>query len=143
MKLVLYTCIVFFFIACSNEIDTAPKEVKWDRAECERCNMMLGDKDFAAQAVSIITGEAYYFDDIGCAIIWLSNGGNEVKIGEVILYVRNAKNDKFIRADEAKYTTDIQSPMSFNFLAHPKDSKVKNFVSYSEVVQKSLKNHSH
>lgn len=143
MRVSLITFIFVLFIGCSNEIDTSPKEVKWDRVECERCSMMLGDEDFAVQAISLDDGKAYFFDDIGCAVKWMSNVGNKVTLDGVKLYVRNAQNNKFIDATEAKYTTDVISPMGFNFLAHPKNTKLEKYITYSQVVQESLSTHKH
>lgn len=147
-KFVFYISLILIFVGCSGEIDTSAKEVNWDRAQCERCAMMLGDKDFAAQVVSLEDGKEYNFDDIGCAVKWLNNAGNLHKLDNVNLFVRNSENDKFIDAKEAKYTTDRISPMSFNFLAHPVKTELNDYLTFQEIVLQingtsNHKNHKH
>lgn len=146
-NLIIILISIFIFLGCSDKVDTGVKEINWDRASCERCAMMLGDEDFATQAVSLEDGKEYNFDDIGCAIKWMSQAGNKIKLNEVNLFVRNAENDKFINAKEAKYTTNRVSPMSFNFLAHPRDTKLEKYLTFDEIVVKvnnnSSSNHNH
>lgn len=122
MKYILGLIVVLVMLGCDGKVDISPKEVKWDREECERCAMMLGDPDFAAQIVSIDDGSTYFFDDIGCAFLWLNNTGNPLDLEDVKIYVRNIENKNFIDAREALFTTDRISPMSYNYLAH--DPKV-------------------
>ena len=61
---------------CSGDPGTGPTDVKWDRFACDRCRMVLSDPKHSAQ-VRVARAEArsrvYYFDDIGCAVIWLDD----------------------------------------------------------------------
>ena len=65
-------CFLFLLIiACKggNE-EQLPVDFVWDREACEECKMALSDPHYSAQVIDL-NGEAYYFDDIGCAILWL------------------------------------------------------------------------
>ena len=72
-KLLFYVIPGLVLSACSGEKETGPVEVRWDQDNCERCRMMLSDRNFGAQI-------RYYpeakrsmvvkFDDIGCATLW-------------------------------------------------------------------------
>ncbi len=135
-----YILILFslFFLGCEGKIDLGPKEVNYERDECERCAMMMGDKLFVAQVVSQENGKTYFFDDIGCAVLWLNSGdAHPLKLENVNIYVNNPENDKFVDAKEAVYTTDMPSPMSYNFLAHdPKtfDKKGVDYLTFPQMV---------
>jgi len=43
----LFAIISLVLSACSGEPETGPVEVKWDQNNCERCRMMLSDRNFA------------------------------------------------------------------------------------------------
>ena len=66
--------LILLVAGCSQQADTGPVEVRWDRENCERCAMAVGDRNYSAQvrggAVETKT-RVYKFDDIGCAVIWL------------------------------------------------------------------------
>ena len=57
--------------ACSKTPETGPVEVKWDRDACERCRMVLSDRNFAAEVRGGEKGEIFKFDELGCALHWL------------------------------------------------------------------------
>ncbi|WP_275099924.1 nitrous oxide reductase accessory protein NosL [Sedimenticola hydrogenitrophicus] len=63
--------------ACSGDPGTGPGEVKWDRDACERCRMVLSDRNHAAQIryfpADKKRSKLMKFDDIGCAVIWLED----------------------------------------------------------------------
>ena len=65
---------VFVLVGCSGGPETGPGQVRWDKVSCERCLMAVSDRHFSAQ---IRGGPAerksrlYFFDDFGCAVLWL------------------------------------------------------------------------
>lgn len=62
--------------ACTGDPGSGPLDVKWDRQSCERCRMVLSDRQHSAQ-VRIPQAEGrsrvLFFDDIGCAVVWLED----------------------------------------------------------------------
>ena len=75
--LIITATFVFPFIlilACHQENkEQLPVDFVWDREACEECKMALSDPHYSAQVIDP-NGRAYYFDDIGCAILWLKRG---------------------------------------------------------------------
>lgn len=126
-KIIIFTCIAFFYAACSNEIDTSPKEIKYDREVCERCKMIISVRNYAAQTINPATGKRYYWDDIGCSILWF----DEEKIDweeSAITYVKDVKTGKWLDAKKAHYTYGAITPMNFGYSAHEKPQEgVKNY----------------
>ena len=68
---------ILLIIACKggNE-EQLPVDFVWDREACEECKMALSDPHYSAQVIDP-NGKAYYFDDIGCAILWLRTAALE------------------------------------------------------------------
>jgi len=45
--------------------------------QCSQCNMDIEDMNYAAQIVTK-DGDTYFFDDIGCAVLWLDKDTSRV-----------------------------------------------------------------
>lgn len=126
-RLFWFTCTLFFLGACSGEIDTSPKEVKFDREVCERCKMIISVRNYAAQTIDPHTGKRYYWDDIGCAILWFDEK-NIAWEEEAITYVTDVKTGEWLNAKKAYYTQGAITPMNFGFSAHKEPQvEVENY----------------
>lgn len=102
-------------IGCSGGPETGPGEVRWDKVSCERCLMSVSDRHFSAQ---IRGGPAerksrlYYFDDFGCAVLWLQEqpwrdeSRNEI-------WVTHAQTGQWLDARTAGFNTGFITPMDF------------------------------
>jgi len=121
--LVLLIGIMLSFGGCEKK-GTGVAKMHWDRDMCERCKMAVSDRKFAAQAIDIKTKRVYKFDDIGCAILWLSE--QNIPLSRVKLYVTDAKNGRWIDAKEAVYVDDLITPMAYGFGAYSKSDAPKN-----------------
>jgi hypothetical protein len=107
-------------VGCSVDLDTGPREVKWDRDTCERCRMVLSDRNFAAQIRYFPNGsersKVVMFDDIGCAMIWLDDKPwrddprNEI-------WVVDHRSGQWINARRAVYLTGVLTPMEYGLAA--------------------------
>ncbi len=126
-RAILFTCTLFFLGGCSGEIDTNAKEVKYDREICERCKMIISVRNYAAQTINPDDGKRYYWDDIGCAILWF----DEEKItweDRAITYVKDVKTGEWLNAKKAHYTHGAITPMDFGFSAHKEPQEgAKNY----------------
>lgn len=126
-KAFLFTCMLFSLNNCSGEIDTNPKEVKYDREVCERCKMIISVRNYAAQTINPENGKRYYWDDIGCAILWF----DEEKItweDSAITYVKDVKTGEWLDVKKAHWTYGAITPMDFGFSAHKEPQEgVKNY----------------
>ena len=123
-----------FFTACNSEVNTKPKEVKFDREVCERCKMIISDRNYAVQVVNPQDGKSYYHDDIGCAILWFEESEISWK-NEAIIYVADANSGKWIDAKKAFWTFGATTPMDFGFSAYESKQDGENF-EFTHVVQK-------
>jgi len=114
---------VLLLVACGDP-GTGPKDVKWDRETCERCRMVLSDRNHAAQirytdeaGRSRIRG----FDDIGCAVIWLQDKPWRDASG-IEIWVTDWRNGDWIDARRAFYLTGQVSPMEYGLGAQPEEA---------------------
>lgn len=106
---------VFLLSACSEQ-NTGPANIKWDRDSCERCRMMLSDRQFSAQ-IRVFPkdkkrSQVKPFDDIGCATLWLET--TEYKDDpKTEIWVRHYKSDAWIDAKTAWYVKGLVTPMAY------------------------------
>ena len=77
--------------------------------------MYLVGKKHTAQ---IITKElkTHFFDDIGCAILWLKEHKIEPK--EITFWVFSNDSNRYIDALKASYNSDDETPMHYGFGAY-------------------------
>ena len=120
-----FTMLSLMLSACTGEQDTGPAEVRWDQNTCERCRMMLSDRNFSAQVryfPEAKSSKVVKFDDIGCAILWL----NEQKWNDdpkTEIWVTAHNNGKWIDARKATYIHNQISQMGYNLGAQAEAEK--------------------
>jgi hypothetical protein len=66
----------------------------------------------AAQAVN--DGDRFFFDDIGCMVLWLDEHGNQPSAA----WVRDANANRWLDAKAARYEGGKKTPMDFGFEGH-------------------------
>lgn len=94
---------------------TGPGEVHWDHATCERCRMVVSDRAYAAQIRSFRPNGEYrldYFDDIGCALIWLDRKPWREDL-RTEFWVADWRTGAWIDARTASYVTGKETPMGY------------------------------
>jgi nitrous oxide reductase accessory protein NosL len=102
-------------VGCSQQAETGPVEVRWDKDICERCAMAVSDRHYSAQ---VRGGPAdkktrvYKFDDIGCAVIWLDKKAWKTD-PRTEIWVNDYRNGKWIDARQASFVTDKVTPMGY------------------------------
>ena len=113
--------VLFLLAACGGDPGTGPVEVKWDRAACDRCRMVLSDRNHSAQVgVREADGRSrvHLFDDIGCAVIWLE--GNPLRDDPATeIWVNDWRDGGWIDARTASYVTGQETPMQYGLGAQP------------------------
>lgn len=102
--------------ACSGDPGTGPVEVKWDRDTCARCNMVLSDRQHAAE-VRYVPGDGARsrvkkFDDLGCALLWLDQQPWREQPG-VEIWVTDYRDGRWLDARGAYYVTGRLTPMQY------------------------------
>jgi len=111
--LLLLSC--FYLGACKQgNKEQLPVDFVWDRVACEECRMALSDPHYSAQVIGP-DGRAYYFDDIGCAILWLRRQPWKDKART---WVNDVKTTEWIDAGKAHWIYgDPKTPMGYGFAA--------------------------
>jgi nitrous oxide reductase accessory protein NosL len=101
-------------VACSPAPAQGPVEVTWDRDTCERCNMTIGDRRFAAQIRIGPDHRSHGFDDLGCALLWLDE--EDAGLEEAFeIWVRDRAGETWLDARSAGYVETKGSPMGYGF----------------------------
>ena len=124
-----FVFLFFLITGCKgrNE-EQLPVDFVWDRVACEECKMALSDPHYSAQVIDP-NGKAYYFDDIGCVILWLRR---QPWKDEARTWVNDVKTKEWIDAEKANWTYgDPKTPMGYGFAATL--SPVENALDYKTV----------
>jgi hypothetical protein len=131
IKAVASGFLFLLIIACKggNE-EQLPVDFVWDREACEECKMALSDPHYSAQVIDP-NGKPYYFDDIGCAILWLER---QPWKENARTWVNDVDTTQWIEAKRAKWKSgDPQTPMGYGFAATL--SQVDNALDYETVIK--------
>lgn len=121
-----------FFIGCDQKINTGAADVKYDREICERCKMIISDRHHTVQAINPANGKRYYYDDIGCMVLWF----DEQKLDwfdQAIIYVTDFDTGVWIDARTAPWSNERITPMSFGMVAH-KDKSDIDLIEHREII---------
>lgn len=135
----------YFFLAamilmlagCDKSIDLSPHHVRWDQDVCARCAMHLSDPLNSAQVIDKRNGNAYYFDDLGCAVLWLREGKAPFDEEGAVIYINDAKDGKWLKHNEAIYASPYITPMSFGIAAFADKNNIaadKTILTYEKAV---------
>lgn len=133
--------LLFGFTACEKKNPTELHSVHWDRDMCERCKMVVSDRQHAAQVINPATKRSYMYDDMGCAILWF----DEEKIewaDKAKIWVTDISTGKWIDARTALYDTNNITSMAFGFGAHENNSTVKSgeeIINFEEMSKRIFK----
>ena len=87
-----------------------------------KCAMTIKNENHACEAISP-DGETWFFDDIGCLVLWLQ--GRDFKENATI-YTHVEDTNSWIDAKKAWYVRDDSTPMHYGFGAreHKKDKMI-------------------
>ena len=120
-------------LGCS-EPTSGPVEVKWDRDSCERCRMVLSDRNHSAQVrggPENGKSRVYKFDDFGGAVLWLADKPWKDD-AKTEIWVNDHRDGRWIDARKAWYISGQVTPMEFGLGAQ--DSEVENGMNYADAV---------
>jgi heme/copper-type cytochrome/quinol oxidase subunit 2 len=100
-----------------------------------QCRMYLSGDDFAVQ---IITSDykTHFFDDPGCAILWMN--GNKINPKNTVIWAYSMDSKKWIDAKKAYFSiSDFETPMHYGFGVHEKDKK--GYINFNEMRLRMLR----
>ncbi len=89
-------------------IPIKPKEY-----HCSECNMVIEDMPYQAQVVTQ-NGDTYFFDDIGCVVLWLEKHHKPI----AKMATQTLDTHRWIDPKKAWYTRTANDPMGYGFAAY-------------------------
>ena len=118
-SILLLGLMVLFFAGCF-EKDDGPN-IHWDRDMCERCKMVVSERNFAVQVINPEDKKKYVFDDLGCAIVWFDQEKLDW-LDKATIFINDATNGEWINAKQALYATGNLTPMGYGVSAYTEQS---------------------
>jgi len=129
-NLLLLISLMIITVGCEQRDPNEPHKVHFDRDMCERCKMVISDRNYVAQIVDVEKNRAYNFDDIGCAVIWMDKNSEKFSKKHKF-FVADKSTGEFIETINANWTTGSTTPMDFGISASKEKSETKN-ISFEE-----------
>jgi len=102
-------------------VNIKPKEY-----QCSECNMDVEKLEYLAELITT-DGDTYFFDDIGCVVLWLQNHHPSISK----LLTQTLDTHRWIEVEKAWYSRIAPSPMGYGFAAVEK--KREKLISYEEM----------
>lgn len=115
MKVMLFSILpMLILLACSDKPEPGPVPIYYGQDICERCNMIISEKKFAAQ-YKTAEGAVLKFDDTGCMLHYLY--GKKDNISDI--YVMDYVSYTWTDAQSAHYvwSNQIMTPMGYGIAA--------------------------
>nr|WP_321265962.1 hypothetical protein [uncultured Sulfurimonas sp.] len=129
---ILLTLTLTFFTACNSSESSSTKALKNEAKICPQCHMeILKSKLHSASLVKNDT--TYYFDDIGCLVLWSHE--NNVDTSKAKVFTKDTL--KYIDVADASFMIGEKTPMSYGFCAYEKSAQ--NHINFDEVTMKMLR----
>jgi len=134
---------MLLLVSCNNESKTGPAKITFDRDSCERCRMLISDRYHVAQVRGGERNQAYKFDDLGGAIIWLSEQSWKDE-SKTEIWVANHLTGEWLDAKQAWYVREKHTPMNYGYSAETeKRDGAIDYISMSKAVLELEEKHKH
>jgi len=131
--------------ACNDAPLSGPTAVRWDRDTCERCRMVLSDRQYAAQLRYFPAGERsrlLSFDDFGCAVVWLQDSQWKDD-PRTEIWVADHASGEWLDARVATFVPRNATPMAYGLGAQAMaDARGMNFTQAVDQIMAVEKSHS-
>lgn len=129
------------FVGCDQKISHEPVATKYDRDICDRCRMIISDRQHTVQIINPKDGKRYHFDDIGCAVLWFSDK-NLDWFDSAKIFVTDYDTGVWIDARTAFWSTERVTSMGFGVVAHQNRESInlsenphRKIVDFDEVIK--------
>ena len=131
-KILLIIFFTAFFIGCSStENSSTNKIISVENKICPQCNMPIPKSNIHT---SIINNN-YYFDDVGCMVLWAKQENIDFKKTIVKVFSNDTKT--YIDALKANYTINEKTPMNYGFVAYEKE--IKDSIGFEDMKLRMLR----
>ncbi|MDX2504057.1 MAG: nitrous oxide reductase accessory protein NosL [Gammaproteobacteria bacterium] len=135
LRVVFILLLVSLIPSCGDDKQTGAVDVKWDRDACDRCQMMLSERNFSAQVRVFPQGKrsrVYKFDDLGCAVLWLDKQSYKDN-PKTEIWVNDYTSREWIDAKQSWYIKDEITPMGYGLGAQTE--KTEGALNYEQAVK--------
>jgi len=122
--------IMIITLGCEQKDPSSPHNVHFDRDMCERCKMVISDRNYVTQIIDVTKREAHSFDDIGCAVLWLDENSKRLH-QNYKFYVADKSTGEFIDINSAYLSRGGTTPMDFGISASKEKSDAE-YISFEE-----------
>ena len=127
--------LLLVLVSCNDEPKTGPAKVTFDRDACERCRMLISDRFHVAQVRGGERQQAFKFDDVGGAVLWLEEQTwKDDEKTEV--WVASHKTGEWLNAKNAWYVRENHTPMDYGFSAEA--AQRETAVDYDTMVKRVI-----
>jgi len=106
--------------------DKKPIIIKPKEYQCSECNMYIDNMKYLAEIIRE-DGVTYFFDDIGCVVLWLKNNSSS----NMIVITKTMDTNIWIDPKKAWYSKIDNEPMGYGFVSY--QNKKDGFISYDEM----------
>jgi copper chaperone NosL len=110
--------LMLLLVACKP--DLSPRAVAWDRERCAHCEMHVGDPRFAVQILTR-SGQAFFFDDPGCANEWRKAHEGEIAAA----WYHDSKSERWLSDSEVAFVESRESPMGHGIASVARETKLE------------------
>ena len=126
--------LLLFLSGCNSTESTALKTTQETLKICPQCHMEIS-KSYLHSSILTKDNKNYYFDDIGCMILWSSK--NHIDLREVETMVFSNDSKKYIDAYTAYYKVNEKTPMKYGFSSY--EMNQENSICFNKVIIKMLR----
>lgn len=110
-----------------------PLKIVLNKYQDSDCGMVIKDLTYASQVIAP-DGKTWFFHDHGDFIHWLKDKSFK---NEVVIWVRTVDTKRYIKAQDAFYSTNDITPMGYGFGAY--EHNKKGFISFNEMRLRMLR----
>jgi hypothetical protein len=103
-----------------------PIAIKAKEYQCSECNMDIADLNYTAELITK-DGITYFFDDIGCVVLWLKD--HSLKDSKIV--TKTLDTNRWVDIKKAYYSRTAPSPMGYGMGAYEHNSSSR--ISYEEM----------
>ncbi len=121
----------------ANELnkEKIPIKIVPNKMQDPQCHMYLSKDEFSMEVITKDL-KTHFFDDPGCAILWMK--AQNIDPSRVTIWAYSMDSKKWIDAKKAYYSiSDFETPMHYGFGAHEKSKK--GFIDFNEMRLRMLR----
>lgn len=100
--------------------------IKAKEYQCSECSMDVEELKYAVELISE-NGNTYFFDEIGCLVLWLENHSPDTHS----ILTQTLDTHRWIPVEKAWYTRIAPTPMGYGFAAL--ENKKEGLLPYEEM----------